>query len=98
MRILGRNCGSASGGLWSVEHHSGFAPENFTTLAHFSVSSATSLTNKLGDPPIATPPSSARRVLIVGSLTTALISILSFSMLSVGAPLGRLKPNQALAS
>jgi hypothetical protein len=42
--------------------HSGFAPENLTTLAHFSVSSAMSFPKSAGQPGSTVPPRSARRV------------------------------------
>jgi hypothetical protein len=39
------------GDLWNVgARHSGFAPESFTTFAHFSVSSAISLPKSAGEP------------------------------------------------
>jgi hypothetical protein len=41
------------GDLWNVgARHSGFAPESFTTFAHFSVSSAISLPKSAGEPSI----------------------------------------------
>jgi hypothetical protein len=55
--------------------YSAFAPENLTTFAHFSVSSAMSLPNSAGESAITAPPrSSASRALIVGLARPALIS------------------------
>src|SRR4051812_30289501 len=68
--------------------HSGFMPENLTTLAHFAVSSAMSLPKSDGEPVRGTPPRSANRAFILGSASAALISLLSFSMISVGVLLG----------
>src|SRR5215475_181772 len=56
-----RNIGAVFG------DQSGFAPENFTTFAHFSVSSAMNLPNSAGVIGIGTPPRPASRALIVGS-------------------------------
>src|SRR5439155_3905601 len=47
-------------------YQSGFAPENFTTLAHFSVSSATSLPKSEGGPGSVVPPMSANRAFALG--------------------------------
>src|SRR6516225_7529808 len=58
-------------------NQSGFAPENFTTLAHFPVSSTTSLPKSAGEPANVVPPISASRVFIMGSARLALISRLS---------------------
>src|SRR5262245_19944626 len=54
------------------------------TLPHFSVSSTMRLLKSAGEPDITLPPSSASRVLIVGSASTALIALLSFSTISAG--------------
>src|SRR5262249_32686506 len=82
---------------WPADH-SGFAPENLTTLPHFSVSSAMSLPKSLGEPVRAMPPRSASRAFILGSATPASISLLSLSMISTGVLLGAPTPNQPLAS
>ena len=43
--------------LWNVAaRYSGFAPDNFTTLPHFSVSSAMSLPKSAGEPGSTVPP------------------------------------------
>jgi hypothetical protein len=52
----------------------GLAPENFTTLPHFSVSSAIGLVKSAGEPRNAAPPMSANRAVMAGSASTALIS------------------------
>ena len=79
-------------------NQSGLAPENLTTLAHFSVSSATSLPKSAGEPASAVPPRSAIRALILGSARTALIASLSRPTIAGGVPLGALTPKKALAS
>src|SRR5436190_8915170 len=77
---------------------SGLAPANFTTLPHFSVSSATSLPKSAAEPASTMPPSSVSRALILGSANAALILALSLSTISGGVPLGAATPYQALAS
>src|SRR6266550_6868872 len=47
--------------------HSTLMPANFTTLAHFSVSSAMSLPKSAGVVGTGTPPSSLNRAFILGS-------------------------------
>src|SRR5215468_4057837 len=68
------------------------------TLPHFSVSSAMNLPKSAGEPANTVPPSSARRLLSAGSERPALISLLSFPMMSAGVFLGAPTPPQALAS
>src|SRR6266568_6269423 len=75
---------------------SSLAPDNFTTLPHFSVSSTLSLQKSLGVPVSGIPPRSASRAFILGSATPALISLLSLSMISTGVSLGAPTPNQPL--
>ena len=53
--------------------HSGLAPENLTTLPHFSISSATSFPKSAGEPGITVPPKSASRALSLESAKPALI-------------------------
>src|SRR5262249_44092491 len=54
--------------LWNVRlHQSALAPENLTTLPHFSVSSAISFPKSVGDPANPVPPSSASRAFISAS-------------------------------
>ena len=56
--------------LWNMSSrldHSGFAPANFTTLPHFSVSSAISLPKSAGEPGSTVPPWSARRAFMLRS-------------------------------
>src|SRR5262249_56224455 len=77
---------------------SALMPANFTTLPHFSVSSAMSLPKPAGDPTSGTPPRSASRALILGSTRAALISLLSLSTISVGVLLGTPMPYHWLAS
>src|SRR6266516_2897174 len=78
--------------------HSGLAPENLTTLPHFSISSATSFPKSAGEPGITVPPKSASRAFILRSAKPALISLLSFWTISFGVFLGAATPYQALAS
>src|SRR5215472_19287023 len=85
--------------LWNVAaRYSGFAPDNFTTLPHFSVSSAMNLPNSAAVIGIGTPPRSSSRALIVGSARPALIASLSLSIICGGVFLGAPTPNQELAS
>ena len=61
--------------LWNVPRtHSGLMSANFTTLAHFSVSSAMSLPNSAGDPGSTVLPRSANRALSLASARPAFIS------------------------
>src|ERR1700730_8867269 len=78
--------------------HSGLMPAHFTTLAHFPVSSAMSLPNAAGEPASASPPMSANRDFIMGSVRAALISLLSLSTISAGVFLGAPMPYHWLAS
>src|SRR5262249_26654738 len=78
--------------------HSALIPANFTTLPHFSVSSAMSVAKSAGEPVITVPPRSAIRLPICGSARAALISLLSLSTISAGVALGAPTPSQVLAS
>src|SRR5262245_34364411 len=78
--------------------HSGFAPENLTTLPHLSISSATSFPKSAGAPGMTVPPSSARRALTAASAKPAFISVLSLSIMWLGVFLGAAMPYHALAS
>src|SRR6478752_5331325 len=78
--------------------HSGLMPANLISLAHFSVSSAMNFPNSAGEPANTLHPRSARRPFIVGSERAALISLLIFSIISVGVALGAPIPYQPLAS
>src|SRR5215472_1034395 len=78
--------------------HSALMPANFTTLAHFSVSSAMNFPKSAGEPANTAAPRSVRRVFMLGSTRAALISLLSFSTISVGVALGTTIPYQPLAS
>src|SRR5262249_9997409 len=99
MELAGGIRGTGDYGIGTVfGDQSGFAPENFTTFAHFSVSSAMNLRNSAGDIGIGTPPRSASRVLIVESARPALIASLSLSTISAGVFLGTPTPYHALAS
>src|SRR4030081_377005 len=83
---------------WDLVDHSGFAPENLTTLPHFSVFSAINFPKSVGEPASTVPPRSARRAFSFGSARPALISLLRLSLISAGAFLGAPPPYHPLAS
>src|SRR6516165_10592975 len=70
------------------------APENLTTLAHFSVSSTTNFANSGGAIDIGSAPRPASRAFNLGSARATLISLLSFSTISVGVFFGTPTPAQ----
>ena len=78
--------------------YSGFAPENFTTLPHFSISAAMNLPKSAGAVGNTVEPRSAYRALTLASERAALIVRLSASMISGGVFRGALSPNQMLDS
>src|SRR5262249_24504208 len=78
--------------------HSGFAPENLTTLPHLSIASATSFPKSAGEPGMTVPPSSGRRALTAASAKPAFISVLSLLIMWLGVFLGAAMPYHALAS
>src|SRR5262249_5679183 len=78
--------------------HSARAPENFTTLVHFSVSSAMNLAKSADEPGSTIPPMAAIFAATLGSARPALISRLSSSMIALGVHVGAPKPAQALVS
>src|SRR3954463_3034912 len=82
----------------SLLTQSGFAPANFTTFAHFTVSSFTCLPKSAGEPAIGEALSSAKRALALGSASIALTSLLSLATMSAGVPFGAPIPYQELAS
>jgi hypothetical protein len=89
------------GGRYSIQEladQSGLAPENLTTLAHFSVSSAMSFPKSAGDPETVVLPRPASCALILGSDSAALIYPFSFSMIPVGEFLGAPMPFHPPAS
>jgi len=77
---------------------SALMPTNFTTLPHFSVSSAMNLPKSAGEPASAVPPRPASRAFILGSARAALTSLLSLSTISAGVFLGAPMPCHELAS
>src|SRR5262245_47105892 len=79
------------------EDHSGLRWANFTTFPHFAVSAATKAPNSDHAPGNALPPSSIKRVLILGSARLALASPLSRSMIAAGVFAGAM-PIHWLAS
>src|SRR5258708_38936658 len=72
-------------------------PANLTTLAHLSVSSAMNLPKSWGEPANGVVPKSASRALILGSARPALISLLSFAMISAGGIFWGPVPHYSLA-
>jgi len=73
-------------------------PANFTTLPHFSVSSAISRPKSAGELATMPPPKLAIFARSPGSPSPALISRLSLMTISAGVALGATMPNQALDS
>src|SRR6266403_2132349 len=73
-------------------------PAALTTFSHFSVSATIILPKASGGPISGSPPRSISFALIAGSASTALISLFSFSMISLGVFFGTPMPNSALAS
>src|ERR1700675_4108816 len=89
--------------IWNIRatdcpDHSGLMPAVLITLAHLSVSSAMSLPKSASELESTVPPKSASRAFILGSAMTALISLLSLSMIAAGVFLGAPTPCQLLAS
>jgi hypothetical protein len=67
-------------------------------LAHFSVSSATSLPNSAGELRKTVLPRSEICAAILGSASQVLISLLSLSMITLGVFFGAPTPNHPMAS
>src|SRR5215469_8074508 len=78
--------------------HRGLMSANFTTLPHFSVSSAMSLPKSPGELGSAVEPNSASRASVLGSARAALIPWLSLSTISMGVLRGAPMPVQKLNS
>src|SRR5580693_3174447 len=89
---------TTAGQLHVVFHQFALAPENFTTLAHFAVSSATNLPNSAAEPGSTMPPSAVTLAFSAGSASAALISPLSLLMTAAGVFLGAPMPIHWLAS
>ena len=81
---------------WGLGDQSGLRPANFTTLAHFSVSSAISVRKSAGEPGSTVPPKSESRALTLGSASAALNALLSVSRMPKGVFLGAPTPTQPL--
>src|ERR1700688_1009137 len=79
-------------------HQFALAPENLTTLAHFTVSSATNLANAPGEPGSTMPPRAVTLAFIAGSASAALTSALSLLTIAAGVSLGAPMPIHWLAS
>src|SRR5262249_36410648 len=84
--------------LPGLPDQSALTPANFTTLPHFSVSSASNLPKSAGEPGSAVAPNSASRTFILGSARPALISLLSLSTILAGVFFGAPMPVQKLDS
>ena len=83
----------------AVEHgYSTLRPANFTTFAHFSVSSAINVPNWAGVPLIGSPLMAAKRAFIAASAKAALVSLLRRSTISAGVLTGTASPYHWLAS
>src|SRR5262249_19200414 len=78
--------------------HSALIPTDLITLAHFSVSSAMSSPKSAGESASTVPPRSVSLAFILDSARPALISLLSFSTISMGVLRGAPMPYQAVAS
>src|SRR5262249_36061609 len=76
----------------------GLAPENLTTLAHFTVSAEINLAKSAVEPANTVAPISANRTSALLSARQALISWLSLSTISEGALFGAPMPYHELAS
>ena len=91
---------SPNGTLWNIKlavpDHCSLIPANLTTLAHFSVSAAMNFPSSSGAIGISTTPTSASRDFAFASASTALISLLSLSMISTGVFFGAPTPNTRL--
>src|SRR5262249_50608553 len=72
--------------------YSALMPANLTTLRHLSVSSAMNFPKSVGEPVNTAAPRSVRRFFMLESTRAALISLLSFSTISVGVALGTTIP------
>src|SRR5437899_3049314 len=92
---LAKRYGTWQGGAAA---YSGLMPANLMTLAHFSVSSATSLAKAAGEPVSTVPPRSVNRAKILGSVTAVWTSLFSVSMIAAGVFLGAPRPLIELAS
>src|SRR5262245_30665745 len=94
------HCRHSPNGIYGISapDHSALMPVNFTTLPHFSVSSAISLPKSAGEPASTVPPRSASRTFMLGSSRPALVSALSLSTICDGVFLGEPMPDHPLAS
>src|SRR6266436_8224156 len=68
------------------------------TFAYFAISPATNFLNSATDIGIGSTPKFSKRDLRLGSVTQAVIAALSFSMISLGVPVGAQIPYQPLAA
>src|SRR5262245_39352629 len=83
----------------SVEvDHSGLMLAARITLPHFSVSSTINLSKVAGESVVTIVPNSVKRAFTAGSARTALISLLSLSMIGAGVFLGAPTPDQEVTS
>jgi len=84
--------------LLFISNYGGDGDDRKITFAHFSVYSTINLPNSAGELANVSAPKLAMRALKLGSASPALISLLSFSMISVGVFLGAPIPCQPVAS
>src|SRR5262249_53084347 len=78
--------------------YTGLMPAYFTTLPHFSASSATNLAKSSAAMNIGSMPRPTRRAFMFSSESTVSISRSSFATTAAGVPLGAPRPYQLLAS
>src|SRR5512134_1006619 len=77
-----------------VRRQSAFAPDNFTTLAHFTISARRNLSNSSIDMPIGNTPCLAHAAFTSAELMILFASALSFSRTGRGVPAGAINPSQ----
>src|SRR6516162_3853642 len=79
-------------------HQSGVMPANLITLPHLSVSSDMNFPKAADVIGLGSAPKANSRASIIESARTALISLLSLSMIAAGVSLGAPSPYQPIAS
>src|SRR5262249_48610277 len=80
------------------QHYSTLMLANWITFAYFAVSSATNFLKFATDIGIGSTPRLSKRDLRFGSVTQAAVAALSFSIISLGVPVGAQIPYQPLAA
>src|SRR5215831_1700366 len=99
MELAGGIRGTAVMEHWfGLPHQSALMFAARITLPHFSISSAMSLPQSLGEPARGSLPMAANRALMLGSARIVLISLLSLSTTAAGVPLGAPTPSHPLTA